>query len=138
MASYHGLITCQILQAKIKKLVFWQLKYSNQKFLSCGFKIKQVLKVAALIIATQIKFLFHYMKSKWISNCIINVDKVISENDPDKMFKVAGLAEGGESWKAFFITCQPVVQQVRKTGGGGLQDQSGNQRFFVSVGKCLR
>ena len=63
---------------------------------------------------------------------------MISENNPDKMFKVAGLAEGGESWKAFFITCQPVMQQVRKTGRGGLQDQSGNQRFFDSVGKCLR
>ena len=24
MASYHGLITCQILQVKIKKLVFWR------------------------------------------------------------------------------------------------------------------
>ena len=44
---------------------------------------------------------------------------MISENNPDKMFKVAGLAEGGESWKAFFITCLPVVQQGRKTGGGG-------------------
>ena len=94
--------------------------------------------MAALIIATQIIFLFHYLKSKRISNCIINFDKVISKNNPDKIFKVAGLVEDGESWKAFFITCLPVVQQGRKTGGRGLRNQSGNQKFFVSVGKCLR
>ena len=59
--------------------------------------------MAALIIAKQIIFIFHYMKNKWINNCIKNFDKMVSENNADKIFKVAGLAEGGEGWETFFI-----------------------------------
>ena len=28
---------------------------------------------------------------------------MVSENNPDKIFKVAGLVEGEEGWKTFFI-----------------------------------
>ena len=41
-----------------------QQKYSNQRFLFCGFKIKQI-------------FVFYYMKNKQITDCIKNFDKVV-------------------------------------------------------------
>ena len=41
-----------------------QQKYSNQRFLFCGFKIKQI-------------FVFYHMKNKQITDCIKNFDKVV-------------------------------------------------------------
>ena len=72
-----------------------QQKYSNQRFLFCGFKIKQI-------------FVFYHMKNKQITDCIKNFDKVVEAR------------RGGRG------------------EGGGVQNQTGNQRFVVFVGKRLR
>ena len=60
-----------------------------------------------------------------------------SENNPDKIFKVAGLAKGGESWKAFFSNMSTSRAARKENWGREVAQSIQKPEIFCFCGEVL-